>query len=96
MGLAVLPARLKDEMAELEDALLTGKDLRSTETLASHADWVEGFIPKYDSITKENVTGIIREEIGLVFNEVLKDAGVFKCTPEGREAFLRFVEVVNQ
>lgn len=96
MGLAVLPARLKDEMAELEDALLTGKDLRSTETLASHADWVEGFIPKYDSITKENVTSIIREEIGLVFNEVLKDAGVFKCTPEGREAFLRFVEVVNQ
>lgn len=95
MGLAVLPARLKDEMAELEDALLTGKDLRSTETLASHADWVEAFLPNYPQITKDNVTGILREEIGKVFSEVLADAGVYKCTPEGREAFLRFVDQVN-
>lgn len=96
MGLAVLPARLKDEMAELEDALLTGKDLRSTETLASHAQWVEGFLPKYDAITRDNVTDIIHEEIGLVFNEVLKCAGVYKCTEEGRDAFLRFIEAVNK
>lgn len=95
MGLAVLPARLKDEMAELEDALLTGKDLRSTETLASHADWVEGFLPKYDSITKENVTEIIRKEIGIVFSQVLEDAGVYKCTKEGRDAFLKFIDKVN-
>lgn len=95
MGLAVLPARLKDEMAELEDAILTGKDLRSTGTLASHADWVEEFLPKYDQITAENITGIIHEEIGLVFNEVLKDAGVYKCTEEGRAAFVRFVDAVN-
>ena len=96
MGLAVLPARLKDEMAELEEALLTGKDLRSTETLASHAQWVEGFLPKYDAITRDNVTDIIHEEIGLVFNEVLKCAGVYKCTEEGRDAFLRFIEAVNK
>lgn len=95
MGLAVLPARLKEEMAELEDALLTGKDLRSTETLASHADWVEGFLPKYDSITKENVTEIIRKEIGIVFSQVLEDAGVYKCTKEGRDAFLKFIDKVN-
>lgn len=96
MGLAVLPARLKDEMAELEEALLSGKDLRSTETLASHAEWVEGFLPKYDVINKDNVTGIIHEEIGLVFNEVLKCAGVYKCTEEGRQAFARFVDEVNK
>lgn len=96
MGLAVLPARLKDEMAELEEALLTGKDLRSTETLASHAQWVEGFLPKYDAITRDNVTDIIHEEIGLVFNEVLKCAGVYKCTEEGRGAFLRFIDAVNK
>ena len=48
MGLAVLPARLKDEMAELADALVNGTDLRATETLASHAEWAEGFLPKYD------------------------------------------------
>jgi UDPglucose--hexose-1-phosphate uridylyltransferase len=94
MGLAVLPARLKDEMAELADALVAGSDLYATETLASHAKWAEGFLPKYDKITPENVMEILHEEIGLVFNEVLKDAGVYKCTPEGREAFLRFVQVV--
>jgi UDPglucose--hexose-1-phosphate uridylyltransferase len=95
MGLAVLPARLKDEMAELADALVAGSDLYATETLASHAKWAEGFLPKYEKITAENVTEILHEEIGLVFNEVLKDAGVYKCTPEGREAFLRFVQAVN-
>ena len=95
MGLAVLPARLKDEMAELVDALVNGKDLRATETLASHAEWAEGFLPKYDKITEENVMDILHEEIGLVFNEVLQDAGVYKCTAEGREAFERFINKVN-
>lgn len=94
MGLAVLPARLKDEMAELADAIVNGKDLRSTETLASHAEWAEGFLPKYDKITEENVMDIIHEEMGLVFSEVLEDAGVYKCTEEGRAAFLRFVAAV--
>ena len=59
-GLAVLPARLKDEMAELADALVNGTDLRATETLASHAEWAEGFLPKYDKITKDNVMDILK------------------------------------
>ena len=96
MGLAVLPARLKDEMAELQDAIISGKDLRSTDTLASHADWAEAFLKKYDVISEENITDIIRKEIGIVFNEVLKDAGVYKCTEEGRTAFLRFVHRVKE
>ena len=95
MGLAVLPARLKEEMLELEQALLTGRDLRSTETLASHADWVESFLPKYDTIDESNVTDIIREEIGLVFCEVLECAGVYKCTEEGRKYFQRFIDSVR-
>ena len=93
-NLAVLPARLKDEMAELADALVNGTDLRATETLASHAEWAEGFLPKYDKITKDNVMDILHEEIGLVFNEVLQDAGVYECTPEGRKAFERFIAAV--
>lgn len=95
MGLAVLPARLKDEMAELADAIVNGKDLRSTQTLASHAEWAEGFLPKYDNITAENVMDIIRDEIGYVFKEVLLDAGVYKCTEEGRKAFQKFIDNVN-
>ena len=94
MGLAVLPARLKDEMAALQEAILKGKDLRSDEALEKHADWVEEFLPKYDTVTKDNIEEIIRKEIGLVFSEVLEDAGVYKCTEEGRKAFMRFVESV--
>ena len=96
MGLAVLPARLKDEMAQLKTAILSRADLRSNEVLSKHADWVEEFLPKYESITEENIDGIIRKEIGLVFREVLMDAGVYKCTEEGREAFLRFIDTVNK
>jgi len=95
MGLAVLPARLKNEMAQLETAILSGADLRKDETLAKHADWVDGFKAKYDSITKDNVEKIIKDEIGLVFSKVLEHAGVYKRDAEGKEAFLRFVNSVN-
>ena len=39
MGLAVLPARLKKEMAELEQAILNHEYLRQNETMAAHAEW---------------------------------------------------------
>ena len=91
MGLAVLPARLKKEMADLEQALLDGTSIREDEVLAKHADWVEEFLPKYTDITKENIMDILHEEIGQVFNQVLEDAGVYKQTEEGRAAFERFV-----
>jgi len=92
MGLAVLPARLKGEMAHLKEAILAGKDLRADEELAKHADWVDEFRPKYDAITVENIDGIVEKEIGLVFMQVLEDAGVYKRTEEGQKAFDRFVK----
>ena len=104
MGLAVLPARLKDEMAALEQAILDGAEIREDEVLAKHADWVEEFLPKYGftagsglegEITPEKLHEIIQTEIGLVFKEVLLDAGVYKCTEEGRKAFQKFVDTVN-
>ena len=95
MGLAVLPARLKDEMAQLKQALLSGADLRADEVLEKHADWAEAFRAKYPAMDASNIDEIIHTEIGLVFQQVLEDAGVYKCTPEGREAFLRFAEAVN-
>ena len=91
MGLAVLPARLKNEMADLKDAILKDADLRADETLAKHADWVDEFKTKYDSINKDNIDEIIQKEIGEVFMHVLEDAGVYKRTPEGQAAFDRFV-----
>ena len=104
IGLAVLPARLKDEMAALEQAILDGAEIREDEVLAKHADWVEEFLPKYGftagsglegEITPEKLHEIIQTEIGLVFKEVLLDAGVYKCTEEGRKAFRKFVDTVN-
>ena len=95
MGLAVLPARLKDEIAGLADAIVNGKDLRADAELEKHADWVDEFKGNYDSITADNVNDILQKEIGLVFSEVLEDAGVYKCTEEGRAAFQKFIDTVN-
>ena len=94
MGLAVLPSRLKQEMALLKDAILTGSDLEKDEMLQKHAEWVAEFLPSYPEINGENIDEILRQEIGKVFVQVLEDAGVYKCTPEGREAFLRFVKTL--
>ena len=91
MGLAVLPARLKEEMEQLKESILAGKDLRKDEMLEKHADWVEEFLPQYDGIDKSNIDKIIEKEIGLVFMQVLEDAGVYKRTAQGREAFDRFI-----
>ena len=91
MGLAVLPSRLKDEMAKLETAMLSGADLRTDEVLEKHADWADEIREKHADLNADNIHGIIEDEIGLVFAQVLSDAGVFKSTPEGRAAFLRFV-----
>ena len=95
MGLAVLPSRLKKELADLGQAIIEGRDIRADEELAKHADWVDEFLPKYASITAENVDQILQEEVGLVFARVLEDAGVYKCTEEGRAAFGRFLASVG-
>ena len=96
MGLAVLPSRLKKEMEELKEAILTDADIRRNPDLEKHADWVEQFLPSYPEISASNIDGILQDEIGRVFERVLEDAGVYKRTPEGRQAFLRFAEAVNR
>ena len=83
--MATSPARLKEEIAGLADAIVDGKDIRADEMLEKHADWVAEFLPQYASVTEENITEILHAEVGKVFVKVLEDAGVYKCTPEGRE-----------
>lgn len=91
MGLAILPARLKEEMKLLSEYILEGKDFRANEILEKHADWAEKFLLTYPSITKENIDTILKDEIGKVFLEVLEHAGVYKRNVEGQEAFDRFI-----
>ena len=94
MGLAVLPARLKNEMAELSNAILNGEDLRTNEILSKHADWVESFIGKYD-VNKDNIEEILHNEIGIVFAKVLEHAGVYKRDENGIAAFKKFISSVK-
>ena len=94
MGLAVLPARLKQEMEILAGLLSEGKDPAGDERVAKHAEWVRRFAGQYD-FGKENATEILHREIGRTFEGVLEDAGVYKCTEEGRAAFLRFVAAIG-
>ena len=95
MGLAVLPARLKKELAALEEAILAGSDIRSDALLSKHADWVDELKTRHH-FTADNVHAILLQEVGAVFTRVLEDAGVYKCTEQGREAFLRFIRRVNE
>lgn len=105
MGLAVLPARLKDEMKRLGEFILEGRDIRGDEELAKHADWVESFLPNYqvrcvnekaahdmNMIHGGNVEEILQKEIGVVFMKVLEHAGVYKNDLAGQRAFMRFIE----
>ena len=95
MGLAVLPSRLKKELADLADAIVAGKDIAADEVLEKHAAWVEELKTRY-TFTAENALDIILQETGRVFAAVLEDAGVYKNDPAGKAAFLRFVDCVNQ
>ena len=93
MGLAVLPSRLKKELADLRLAILADSDLRADEVLGKHADWVEELKTRY-TFTEENAEAILLRETGRVFAAVLEDAGVYKRDDEGKAAFLRFVDSV--
>ena len=81
-------------MELLAEYLTEGKDISSCEKIEKHAVWVETFRGKYDSITPENVMKILEKEIGIVFTHVLEDAGVYKCTAEGRKAFEKFISIL--
>ena len=90
MGLAVLPARLKQEMEVLEDAILNGRDIRADERICKHADWAEGWIGNHE-LNRDNIHGIIQDEISRVFVKVLECSGVYKRTEDGMKAFSRFI-----
>ncbi len=91
MGLAVLPARLKDELAAVCEALVDGRDLSGDPATASHEAWAKDILQRYPDLNKDNVSEIIEKETGLVFAAVLEDAGVYKKDEEGRKAFDRFI-----
>ena len=94
MGLAVLPARLKTEMALLKTAILENRDIEKDDILSKHAEWAKEITAKY-SVNKDNIDKIIEDEIGLVFARVLEHAGVYKRDEKGKNAFIKFIESVK-
>jgi UDPglucose--hexose-1-phosphate uridylyltransferase len=95
MGLAVLPSRLKTEMATLRDAIVNGKDILADETIAKHYEWVEE-IKKNNTITPENCEKVLQDEIGKVFADILGQCGVFARNDEGKSQFIKFTQAVNE
>ena len=96
MGLAVLPSRLKKEMEELAACIREGKDPAQVPELEKHAAWTQEILTRRPQLAQMDVEAVLREEIGKVFVRVLEDAGVYKCTQEGRAAFGRFTASLNQ
>lgn len=95
MGLAVLPARLKEELAVLAEKMVNGEDLLADERTAKHAEWAEEIKKKYPALCAENADTILKKEVGIVFAKVLEHAGVYARNEDGKAAFLRFIAHVN-
>ncbi|PPA69615.1 UDP-glucose--hexose-1-phosphate uridylyltransferase [Jeotgalibacillus proteolyticus] len=98
MGLAVLPGRLKEELAVLGDYITDGKFAlaKEDERTAKHADWAEKIVASEPVLTKDTIQEVLRKHVGFVFSRVLEDAGVFKRDTEGQEAFVRFMKQLNE
>ncbi len=94
MGLAVLPSRLKNEMAELADAMVKEKDISEIPSIASHKEWAEMIMNKYD-ITADNCHEILQKEIGIVFASILEQCGVYSRDENGKAGFIKFIESVK-
>ena len=91
MGRAVLPARLKEELALVAEMLESGADLTADERTAKHAEWAEDIRRRHGAFAKGEAWPVVQKETGMVFSKVLEHAGVYKRDEEGRAAFLRFV-----
>lgn len=95
MGLAVLPGRLKEELEELGEALLTEQPeaaIAANETISKHLEWALDVKKRHPELSLENYEEILQQEVGIVFAEILGHSGVFKRTDDGQEAFVRFME----
>ena len=99
MGLAILPARLKEQGAQIAE-ILSGQQpntsRREGSNLAVHADWIDALIAKYGTALRpEEANEVVKKEIGIVFSHVLENAGVFKQDAAGQQAFVRFMYSVG-
>ncbi|MDE6723023.1 MAG: galactose-1-phosphate uridylyltransferase, partial [Eubacterium sp.] len=94
MGLAVLPARLKEEMEILKNALVNGLDISVDERIEKHKEWADMLKAKYE-INEKNCMDILKKEIGIIFTAILEQCGVFERTESGKAQFIKFMETIR-
>lgn len=94
MGLAILPARLKTELEALRDCLLQGRDPAGDAQTAVHAVWAREIAEKHPGLNLGDIDAVLQTEVGLVFKQVLEDAGVFKSGAQGDKFLADFVETL--
>ncbi len=94
MGLAVLPARLKNELELLKGCLMGNQNIDEYEELEKHREWYNYLKNKYKDANLD-FDKILKLEVGKVFERILTDAGVFKQNSEGLKAFERFANSVQ-
>ena len=94
MGLAVLPSRLQKELQLMVEFIAEGRDISSEPLIEKHALWADSFIGELNGKTRECISLRLEQEVGRFFVKVLEDAGVYKNTDKGREAFMRFIDTL--
>lgn len=97
LGLAVLPARLKDELEIIKKCLLKEKNEEYIlKNLNLHLEWFNYLKKKYGDFNKETIDYILKDEVGLIFKKVLEDCGVFKFDEEGLKARNRYIQNLKE
>ena len=91
MGRAILPGRLKAEMAEVKKFLLD----QPNEMAEIHRDWAEGLKQAHSDLNEGNVDDLLQQALLDVFDQVLADAGVFKNDEAGNAGWDRFLAEVK-
>ena len=94
MGLAVLPARLKDELECLKLCLLKKKCIDDLESLKKHKEWFE-YLQTLE-FDEQSIDEFIEKEVTKKFVSVLENAGVYKMNQKGIEGFTRFVDSLSK
>lgn len=91
MGLAILPPRLLTEIELLRAAFAQperAEEILSRPEMEKHRDWYQEL--KAAGVQAETAEKAIQDSIGEIFGKILGNAGVYKDTEAGREAFRRF------
>lgn len=99
MGLAILPGRLKQELLQLAEVMVSNqsnKKLAEYPDLSKHASWLSELMNRHPAVTKEEALPLLKEEVGHIFSQALSHCGVFKQDEAGVRAFKRFIAGLDE